>query len=55
MKKQKICVHCQKKFTCGNAYTERNECDNYESSRMTREEEEYQIWLKKQVKEMLEQ
>ena len=54
MKKKNICVHCQKVFTCYHAYTDREECDKYESSRMSREEYERQIWIKKQVKEMLE-
>ena len=54
MEKKKICVNCQKVFTCGNANTDKQECDNYISSRMSREEFERQLWIKKQVKEMLE-
>jgi HSP20 family molecular chaperone IbpA len=54
VKKKNICVHCQKVFTCRHAHTDKTECENYESSRMSREEYERQIELKKQVKEMLE-
>lgn len=54
MKKDKICVHCQKVFTCRHAETDKNECDDYMSSRMSKEEFERKLWIKKQVKEMLE-
>ena len=53
-RKKNICVNCQKVFTCRHAHTDKTECENYESSRMSREEYERQIELKKQVKEMLE-
>ena len=54
MNKQKICTHCQKMFECGHAHTDKSECDNYISSRMSKEEIQRKIDLKKQVKEMLE-
>ena len=53
--KQKICVHCQKVFTCGYANTDKNECENYISSRMSKEEFEKKLWIKKQAEEMLEE
>ena len=49
-----ICIKCQKVFTCRYANTDKQQCDDYISSRMTREEYERQIDFKKQVKEMLE-
>ena len=49
-----ICPKCAYVFTCRYANTDVKECDKYESIRMSREEYERQIELKKQVKEMLE-
>lgn len=49
-----ICVKCAYVFTCGYANTDVTNCDKYEHTRLTREEYERQIELKKMVKEMLE-
>ena len=49
-----ICPKCAYVFTCRYANTDVTNCDKYEHTRLSREEYERQIELKKQVKEMLE-
>ena len=49
--KNKICVHCQKVFTCGYAYTDRWECPNYISKRMNEEEYQRKLDILKHKKE----
>ena len=50
----KLCPKCAYVFTCRYANTDITNCDKYEHTRLSREEYERQIWIKKQVKEMLE-
>ena len=50
----KLCPKCAYVFTCRYANTDVENCDKYEHTRLSREEYERQIELKKQVKEMLE-
>ncbi len=49
-----ICPKCAYVFTCRYAETDKKECDKFEHKRISEEEWQRRIDLKKQVKEMLE-
>ena len=48
------CINCTFFISCKESDENKSECINYISKRQSREQQEYQLWIKKQVKEMLE-
>lgn len=44
-----FCVNCAKRFNCN-----QKRCEGYMSPRQAKEDIEYKEWLKKEIKEMLE-